>query len=247
MATNTTAKVKQLLALALTFCRLIQSMKPISGCKCHLLISLQRLTEEAADPIFAVFDGNLNQTRGLRYRPSSCTRVWPGVTYFEPSITVGPSCAVLQTDNIPNSWDFAFSCASGDSGCSTLSSLCSTQFETELSHFLTTGRKNTTTSFYGYHETGGVYIPSWITAASYDPSWKYTGTSPCCGSCSIDGGTVEVYVWPATDDSNRSTATVAPLNSNQSAHFPLHQNHSIAGTLVSDGFTLYVGPNVPFC
>ncbi len=166
--------------------------------------------------------------------PSSCTNVWPGIHNLDASIVIGRSCAVFTSQGCSNSWDCT------GVACNTLNSLCSTQFSTDFLQYIATGTVTGTTSISGYYPDSknlGM-TGSLVSASSYNPSWKYTAKPPCCGSCSLDGGTVQVYVWPSTDATKPSAIAAGAADKNQSATVTSSRNQT-ARTLVSDGFTLY--------
>lgn len=102
---------------------------------------------------------------------------------------------------------------------------------------MATGIITGVTKIYAHHWAGRGYpteSSSLMTVPSYNTPWRYTGKPPCCGPCSLDGGTVQVYVWPGTETSNRSITATAASSKNQ----------SLERILVSNGFTLYVIPNL---
>lgn len=157
--------------------------------------------------------------------------MWPGIRSFDSSHVIGRNCAVFDAREDYLTLPVSSLCSPGSNDCSTSASLCSTRYSNELVQYMTTGIITGSTDLMGYF-TGkdGGFSTSWVSAASYSPNWEYTSKPPCCSHCTLQGGTVQVYVWPSTQGVNHSISATAASNNNQ----------SVVHTLVSDGFTLYV-------
>ena len=137
-------------------------------------------------------------------------------------------------------------CTSGDDSCWSTYSLCSTKYSDGFSQYIATGAIAGTTTFYGYYFGSAIFSSSLISAASYSSLWTYTAEPPCCGPCSLNGGLVQVYVWPNTTSDNSSVTATGTFGENTPAAIAATKHQSLIYTTVSSGFTLYVPPTSPF-
>ena len=79
-----------------------------------------------------------------------------------------------------------------------LRSLCASQFSSDYSDFIKTGSivpKYTTSNHY-------------VQPAYYNESWTFVATSPCCQTCYLSGGNVQVQYWPTPAPTPPVTALV---------------------------------------
>ena len=75
-----------------------------------------------------------------------------------------------------------------------------------------------------YQGGGGTGPARPISLATYSPLRTYRPYRPCCGPCSLNGGTVQVYVWPTTTNSNPITITNATAIDTRSMPISLVSN-----------------------
>ena len=175
--------------------------------------------------------------------PSSCTQSWPGVKYFKDYVSVGRSCAVVRIPGYSDYGTYENNCT--EDVCR---NACSIQYSTDLAQHFVTGNIAGAINIYGYGsltKTGVVNsrslisATSWlITAAAYSPPWTYTPRPPCCGGCALNGGTVQMFVWPQSMNTNHSTYALAARHNAEVATPVLNKTDSVTSTLISNGYTL---------
>ena len=170
--------------------------------------------------------------------PSSCAHKWFGsssydATYLNAAIAVGRSCAVVTRQGCINPWECE------GTPCDTLQSLCSTQYSTVFLQYIASGPITGTTSFNGYRPDRKLLgvTASLVSAASYDPSWRYVAKPPCCGTCRLQGDEAQLYAWPNTEVPTHSNISIGAIKISQSTVVTSIKDQ-VSYTLVSNGFTL---------
>lgn len=83
-----------------------------------------------------------------------------------------------------------------------LRSQCLLQFSKGYSSFLATG--SVVPAKTTWWNNGGGYVES----PSYANDWTFTASSPCCSTCSLSGGNVQVQYWPTPAPTPNVTALV---------------------------------------
>ena len=162
----------------------------------------------------------------------SCLKPWSGFDLFEPSVTIGRNCAVYRSDNSYISW-LQGSCVPEVTTCSSAFAFCYDRYAESLRLYEKFGVISGTTSVRGrYHDAEEKLelsnLTTWMSPAVYDPPWKHIAKPPCCGPCSLGGGTFQVHVWPNSQASKNFKDTDISEN----------QSESMSHILISDGFTL---------
>jgi hypothetical protein len=85
-----------------------------------------------------------------------------------------------------------------------------------------------------------------ITSAGQGPYYyvpthlDFTASEPCCQSCTLFGGSVEVFYWPSTTESPPVSALPSALPSTGDALLNAIQPHSGTTLVNGEGFKLYV-------
>ncbi len=79
-----------------------------------------------------------------------------------------------------------------------LRSLCASQYSAGYSNFIKTG------SIVAEYTTSDYYVQP----AYYNESWQFVATSPCCQTCYLSGGNVQVQYWPTPAPTPAVTALV---------------------------------------
>ena len=79
-----------------------------------------------------------------------------------------------------------------------LRSECGSQFSSGYSNFIATG------SIVPTHTTSNHYVQP----AYYADEWSFTASAPCCQTCYLSGGNVQVQFWPTPAPKPNVTAVV---------------------------------------